>query len=189
MSYRMKGLNSTIAQVSDIADLINELQGLETEKEVAQLAVDYIPQKLGLLGASLYLVEGDHLRTTAFTQTWYTSALLKILPLKYWEYSVSLSKDKQNFIVRSISENKAVSGTQLADFVYPSITAQVANLLQGTAHAKSMISVPIQVNRAVIGAVLYGEDEPTEFEAEIPLLMAFANAIGTVIQDKRGRQG
>lgn len=178
-SFQLIGMPSS--KIIEIITLINQIHTLNNVEEIAQKAVDEIPQKLGLLGASLNLVFKDNLKTVAFTKSWYTDLLLKILPFPYKDFSVSLSKDSHNLMVKSILKGKLEYNEKLSEFTSPFMTPGIANLLQKTANVKSILCIPLTVGDFKIGCILYVKNNKMEFSNEIPILNAITASVATAI--------
>ncbi len=178
-------LGLSVSKIAEVIDVISNIMILEDEMEISQAAVNEIPKKLGLLGASFNLVFGDSLKTTAITQSWYTEILLKVMPFKPTDYSVSLTKDKHNLMIKTINENKSYYGEDLHEFTHPYIAPTIARMLQKTASVKSMLSVPMVVENEKVGVIIYAKDQKMDFLDEIPLLNSYTNAIALLIHKSR----
>lgn len=168
-------------KVTSVIDLVNELHALETETDVAQKAANVIPHSLDLLGASVNLVFGDELKTVAFTQSWYTEFLLNLMPFQYRSFSVSMSKHKYNLMVQSINECRLTYGVDLAEFTSPYMSPHLARMLQRTAGVRSIVSIPMFLNREPLGAILYVKNVDLSFTEEIPLLESLTDSVASVI--------
>jgi len=178
-------LGLSVSKIAGVIDVISDILVLEDESAIAQKAVNDIPKLLGMLGASFNLVFGDELRTMAITQTWYTDVLLKVMPFHPTEYTVSLSKDHQNLMVKTINEGESQYGESLHEFTRPFIPPRVALMLQKTVGVKSMLSVPMIVNKEKVGVIIYAKDQVMDFMDEIPLLNSYTAAVGALIYKTR----
>jgi hypothetical protein len=175
----------SVAKIAGVIDVLNDIMVLEDESEIAQKAVNDIPKILGLLGASFNLVFGDELRTMAITQSWYTEVLLKVMPFHPTDYHVSLLKDKNNLMVKAINEDESQYGERLHEYTRPFVSPRVADMLQKTVGVKSMLSVPMIVNKEKVGVIIYAKDQVMDFVDEIPLLNSYTAAIGALIYKTR----
>lgn len=178
-SFLLLGLPSS--KLTEIIDLISEINLLKTELEIAQRAVNEIPKKLGLLGASLNIVQGDKIQTIAITQSWYSDLVVQTLPFSPVSFNVSLNKDKHNLLVQSVLENKRIYGEQLAPFTAPFMPVKLSNLIQRVVGVRSLLSVPMIIDSKPIGVVLYVKNQKMGFEEEIPLLESLTKSIASVL--------
>ncbi len=178
-SFQLLGLSTS--KITEVIDLVNELNLIENKEEVSQKAVNEIPKKLGLLGASMHLLNEDKLQIVTFTQSWYTELLLRIMPFDYKDFFVSMRKDKDNLMIQSLEFNKIIYGNDLFQFAKPFISSKICKLLEKTANVKSILCVPMVVKEIRVGTIIYVKNNIMDFQDEIPLLQSFTTSVGTRI--------
>lgn len=172
-------------KITSLINLINKINLLTSEEEIAQIACNNIPEQIGSFGAAVCLIDGDLLKTIGFTKSWYADLIIQLIPFPYKDFYVSVSKDVDNLMIQSIKTKKLIYSNKLEEFLRPFVYKNIARIFQKTAHMESIISVPMIAEDKVLGVALYATHSRTNFEKEKDLLSAFTQVISTSIYKTR----
>jgi transcriptional regulator with XRE-family HTH domain len=172
--------NLDIQEFIKIMNLSKSINKLSLD-EVLQRSVNEVVYELGMLGAFLVLIDGDRVYSKTVTQTWFTKLALEIINAPFNSLNISLTKDKDNLMVRSIVEQKVFITNRLADCSTPFVPTAISDLLQRVTTLKSGIIFPIIYEEKSIGAIFFGKDHIDEFIHERPVLAAFCEHIALAI--------
>ena len=169
---------NNIASLISVAKHINDSFQVD---EILQQSVNKIANELNLLGAGIFLTDGDTLCSKTLTQKWFTEAYRKLLSKPYEMHRISLSDHGDNYIVRCINERKAYYTEIFYDATKHAYTKLVTELLSKLIGFKCGIAVPLEYCGEVIGAVFYAKDYIDDFSLEMPILKAFNEHIAVTI--------
>lgn len=157
---------------------------LELDK-LLQSCVNELVYELDFLGSMIFLTEEETVYAKTITQSWYTQLVLKILGQPVSSLSTSMQINKENYIVRTIKENKPFYGYRISDFSKNVIPDKLADLLQKVTVTKCGISLPVKYDGMVIGALFCTKGYDDDFKSEMNVLESFADLIGVAVVNSR----
>lgn len=149
--------------------------------EVLQYAVNEIVYELNLLGSVIMLQEDNYIYAKAMTQTWATKLIHDLLPKPLRKLRVSILKDPDNYVVKTIILREPQYSTVFSNFAKGCISIALADAIQKFNGTKCTLCLPIEANNKVFGAILFSKDIVDGFKFELNILQVFAEYIGTAI--------
>ncbi|MBD3363224.1 helix-turn-helix domain-containing protein [Candidatus Dojkabacteria bacterium] len=163
----------------------NFMSSLRLEK-VLQDSVNEIAYELNLLGALIDIKKEDRVWGQTFTQTWYTSLAMKVMPTAFNKLNVAIKDAKENYMIRAILEQRTFLSTDLSDIAVPFVTPRVSKLLEKVSTVKSGIIFPIiSRNGNSLGAIYFGKNYIDDFQAEYKILEIFTDTLATAIDNAK----
>jgi signal transduction histidine kinase len=180
-------MNSLSRQIKIFMDVSQTLTSTLSLQEVLQKAVDLVVKQMGYYGCVLFRVDEQQQRiySATISRTWYINIALKFTNIPFEQHHVSLVKDKNNFIVRSVLDNKPYASEHLRDILVPAVPTRVANLMQEVTGLGASLAMPICYRHKTIGAVMFASKKKTDFQEDLPILNAFASQLAIAIENAR----
>ena len=169
---------------NELSRLVKIAQKLNTTlnlNEVLQNSVNELVFELGLLGSIIFLVEGDTVYAKTITQTGYTRFITDILKVPFSSLKGSITKDRDNYIVRTIVEKKPFYSLDVYNFAIGAVNKIIAGMIQKFTNHKCAISLPIIFKGESIGTILFSKDYVDNFKSEYAILESYTNIIGNAI--------
>jgi signal transduction histidine kinase len=187
---QLEDLEARNKQLQLINEFTNKIMATLDVDEIAQNALDNIPQTLGFLGALYNTVdiEKRKIRLTAYTKTKISEAAFRMMPKDPFDYEINLDdpETKDHLYSRVYTEGKIIitdSFLELTKGVAPDIVGkQVAKYLG----VKSMVTLPIRSKNEIIGIIAYiiATKSPSELtEFDLDTMSIISNQIGIALDN------
>lgn len=153
--------------------------------QVVQQIADSVSTELGYLGAILVFLDDDGytVRARAITQTPLTQKALKVLPIKFSDYSSDLRDPKSTSLGHQALRSGEIMMTgNFSQVVSPPLPKLLAVTIQKLVGIKTMVIIPINSEGRTIGVIEIGvqrlQDEITKQELET--MQSVADQLGVV---------
>ncbi len=156
--------------------------------KVVQNIANAVSTELGFLGAILVFLDDDGktLRARAVTETSLTQKALKLLPVKFTDYTTDSTNPKTaNLGTRVIQTGEIQYSENMVDVLSPPIPKPIVIMMQKVMGIKTMILVPIIAEDKVIGVIEVGAKRSREHinQSEIETLQSMADELGVVARN------
>ena len=184
------GLNSfetaslfDIPLMSDFTDLLDVYLSLSDSvslNEVLQKSVDEVVFKLNFYSAFITLIKGDRLYAQTATNNDSTKISMGIIGKVFNTIYVSMH-DTENFMVKSIVENKAIFANSTTPYVKNAVSELTAKIIDNVHKVKSCVALPISHKGIMLGAIMFGKQSEEGFGAEVELLEKYSEVLGRII--------
>jgi len=127
-------------------------------KEMAQKLANVVTWEMGYLGALVCgLDDGeDRLNALAISDSPAFKKIVKILPKAVSSYSLDMSLDPSNLLVRAIRERKPFYSADLADFLSPTLSKKVTHIIQKASGIRHAVCYPLSSKGHPLGCILIG---------------------------------
>jgi transcriptional regulator with XRE-family HTH domain len=174
--------------IDELPKVIQFAKNLSLEKDldkIVKTAVTEVVDTLKLLGCIIFLKENDYVYLRNFTQAWYTEVVNKLLPAPLTTLKTSLITNKDNFIVKSINENRIMMSKDLTDFSHNVFPDSISRVMQKITNHKNALSMPLIYDSKAIGAILFSKTYLDDFSNELETLKSFADYISVLIKNAK----
>jgi len=174
-----------LEQFKNLLKISKELYNTSGLNKLLQHSVNEIVFALQLLGAAIYITEGNTLYSTVITQTWYTKLITDLVGTNLRRYSFSLAKDTESLLVKCVNDKKLQYSIYLKDFVVPTVSSAIADLVQKITGGKSFISLPLINGNEILGCIVFVKNYAYDFSAEIEVLESYCDNVSAAIAKVR----
>lgn len=192
---QLETMNADLAERNEDLKALFEASGKASEaldpKKIAQDVVNSIPKSLKHLGyiggiITLYDKNARTISTYAITESKIVERAKSFLGKPFDKYRQNL-ENADNFTVRTIKEKKIFSGKNLAEFISPTVSKTISNIIQKTVKAKSFISIPLFSRGSVVGTILFVGKKPVEeiVQRDKDMLYMFSSHVGGAIENAK----
>lgn len=173
----------------DQVNLINKLFAEITTNlnldDVLQQSVDKINTSLNMLVSMIFLKDdtGQYVYTKTISESKETKIALGLLNLNTMKNSLrNQISNTENLIVDTIVNNRINTSSSLKRFTKNVISDQLVDLVQNTANAGDVISIPLLSQNQVMGALMFiKKDKGIGFDDILPLLLLYASQVAIAI--------
>ncbi len=173
-------VQSKYAAVIDVGNLIGTSLSLD---EILQKSVDIIVNKLKYDSAVVFLYndKAQKIYSKTFTNKAINNLLTKrLIGGSFDSLNVSIA-EKSNFIVRTFLDKEIKESENLADFIVPTITSNVANILQNLSRTKRIVSLPLIYRTDCLGVIMFTKLKDESFSSDFDLLKIYSSQVAIAI--------
>lgn len=156
--------------------------------EMAQKVTDVISWEMGFFGGILFLLDkGEFLKVKAVSNTPTLRKAVSALPVPLARVAFKMSLDPSNLLAKAIKEKDFFISSNLADFLVPATTQQVAKAFQNTTGIKHFVCYPLSSKGKSLGVLLFGLHETYNKldKEEQELLQAFSEQAGIALENAK----
>ncbi|MBI5405112.1 MAG: GAF domain-containing sensor histidine kinase [Candidatus Kerfeldbacteria bacterium] len=162
----------------------NITRTLDFGKAVQNIA-DSVATELGYIGAVLVFLDDDGrtVRARAITETPLTRKAMKVLPIKFNEYTTDINDPSSNSLGHQAIRSGEIKTTEhFSDVVSPPLPKPLAAMLQKLLGMKSMVIIPIVSEGRTIGVIEIGLQKGLSeiSKQEIATMQSMADELGIV---------
>lgn len=165
----------------NIIKAISKSINVNDRKKLFQNSVDDLVYQLNLMSAFIVIIEGDHIRSMASTNNLVTRLSLKVLGKDFDSFTAPMD-DGSNLMVRTITTGIPQTSGDLKRYIVPAVGMKMAIILEKLASIKSGISVPVRTKKEILGAIMFGSREETDFEDIKGILLEYGLILGNALQ-------
>jgi transcriptional regulator with XRE-family HTH domain len=178
-------LNLNICTPEELISAINLISSSLDLKTTLQTAVDIMFDLYpNYNGGVVFLMKDDKVFSkTVSNMPKMNFVFKKILTKKFSQYSVSLTRNKNNFIVKTIKNKKVYLSHSLVDFVAGAEDEIKIKLIEKVLGFRSGISLPMTYQGKIIGATLFTKREKDDFKQEKNVLRLLTDQIAIAIHN------
>lgn len=178
-----KALNLTTSQIASLFGIeVLNYKHLESDLEELLIASSFVETvnkvindlifKLGYIASVLFLnqVNSDTVITIGITKSNISNKVLQNIDCCLEELKLSKSKDRNNFVIKSLLNQKILHTYNTRDYIVPMVTKEKADFLQKITGDKSNLIVPLIVRGECIGIITYIKKYSEDFGKEVKIL-------------------
>jgi transcriptional regulator with XRE-family HTH domain len=172
----------------DIANLVSASHNLNSLdlNQVTNGFVNGIVKELNFIGGLIWLKEGDFLKSTPFTDAWYTKLLLKLVPKLMTSISVPLAEPeyKDNYLARATLDGRVYFSEDFADFTQPMFPRKISDTIEQIMRIRATVAIPITIEgNKCIGVATAASENAVELKDKVPILEAFTRQISLTLNN------
>ena len=167
-----------------LLELMVELTSETDASKILQIAVNTIADVMGYRNVNVCLVEKECMYLKVMNNNIDTTNAIALAGKEYSKLKTKYHVyEKNNLLIKSATTGLICESQNLLDFSQGGIQDDVAIKIQKMTGMKNFISLPLNINKKIFGALFVGKTSSEPFEDEIIILELLSRHLGIAIRN------